>query len=112
MTRLVLFLLVLALLPGISQAATNDCEKIAKDFIKLHGGSLVFINPLKPNGAYELCSYCGHFLVKLVTGDYYDPGSNTLMDSPKNWFYPARAEFWDLSYQHPPFGIEWHYGGF
>lgn len=52
----------------------GECELVAKEYQKIYNGSLIFIQPLKDNGAYDLGSYNGAFINKAYNkerGIYY-----------------------------------------
>ena len=101
------------MIPG-AYAVDNGCENLAKEYQKLYGGSLVFIQPLKDNGAYDLGRYNGHWLnsvynkdIKAVGRHFYDVYSGSVMisdDELKDW-YGRNMEFWDLEYGYPPFPL-------
>lgn len=97
----------------------DQCELIAKDYQREYGGSLIFVQPLKDNGAFDLGPYNGHILNKAYdkdTGVYYiDYQSQSYFnntDEILNWYYMMKgnkAVIYDMNEQHPPFSIIWHY---
>lgn len=110
---------VFAMKPA-SEYGDNQCELIAKDFQKEFGGSLVFIQPLKDNEAYDLCNYCGHRMnKKYISGNaqeyYFDWQAQRIFSSPdeiKNWWFELtgqKIEIFELDREVLPFGIIWHY---
>ncbi len=71
----------------------EQCELIAKDYQREFGGDLIFIQPLKDNGAYDLGAYNGHWLNRAWNknqGNYYiDYQSQTYLqsvDAIKDWY--------------------------
>jgi len=97
----------------------NQCELIAKDFQNEFGGSLVFIQPLKENGAYDLCDYCGHWInKKYISGNekefFFDWQNQRIFSSQteiKDWWFEYtgnKIEIFELDRRNPPFGINWH----
>jgi len=99
----------------------NECELIAKNFKDEFGGSLIFIQPLKENGPYDLSDYGGHLInKKYISGNeqnfYFDWGNQKIFSSlteAEIWYediyYGRKVEVFDLSSEHPPFSIIWHY---
>ena len=116
----ILFLVLLAtlcsLLANIGQGSEmNNCEELAKEYLILHGGSMVFIQPILSNGAYDLGRYSGHWINSVYNKDikaqgryYYDVYSGSIMlteEEVKDW-YGRSMEMWDLGAgEHPPFGL-------
>ena len=52
----------------------GECELVAKEYQKIYNGSLIFIQPLKDNGAWDLGPYNGAFINKAYNkerGIYY-----------------------------------------
>lgn len=103
-----------------SEYGYNECELIAKDFRKEFGGSLVFIQPLKDNGAYDLSDYGGHIInKKYISGNkqefFFDWGSQRIFSSKAEilnfWkdFTGKDVEVFELDKERPPFAIIWHY---
>ena len=99
--------------PGKYEA--NQCELVAKDFQKEFGGSLVFIQPLRADGSYDLCDYCGHWInKKYVSGNqkeyFFDYGLQKIFSSKnelKNQY--GNVAIFELDKEHPPFAIIYHY---
>jgi hypothetical protein len=98
----------------------NTCELIAKDIVKEYpGDSMVFIMPLKDNGAYmNFGKYTGHFIVSHKSHNetyYIDYYSNTIMASREavsdwyNMISDRKSEIYDLGYEIPPFQIIYNY---
>jgi hypothetical protein len=101
----------------------NKCELIAKDVVRAHyNANLVFILPLKDNGAYDMGEYNGHFLNAIsIKGKIYyiDYKTQSIMKNREevlemyNMWYgrtsDLKAEMWDLKYEQPPFPMIWHY---
>jgi len=101
------------------QYKEGECELVAKEYQKIYGGSLVFVQPLKENGAFDLGPYNGWFLNKVYNkekGVYYiDYMSQTYFNNTKeilDFYYIVtgkRAEIYDMGKKRPPFNIIWHY---
>lgn len=101
------------------QYGNNECELIAKDYQAVHGGYLVFIQPLKSNGAYDLGEYNGHFLNKVYTKekglyyiDYYSQIYFNNTQEISKWYKDTmnkNSEIFDLSVRRPGFNLIWHY---
>lgn len=103
-----------------SEYGNNQCELIAKDFQREYNGSLIFMQPLKSNGAWDLGEYNGHFINRyynytLKKELWIDYGNNLTFNSSQE----AEEFFemiWDKDYilidlgkEHPPFPMIWHY---
>jgi len=113
---LVITLAVLLLLTNIYQGADlNNCENLAKEYQNIHGGSMVFIQPVLSNGAYDLGRYNGHWINKVYNKDiqaigpyYYDVNSGSIMlkeEEVKRW-YSRPMEMWNIGEgEHPPFSM-------
>jgi hypothetical protein len=97
-----------------AKAESNNCEYLAKEFQKENFGSLIFIQPLKQNGAYDFGEYNGHFL-NHAKGIYFDSQSGKTMysiDEVQTWYNQMtgkKSEIWDLAIERPPFPLIWHY---
>jgi len=97
----------------------NQCELIAKDYQAVYGGSLIWIQSLKPSGAYETGDYSAHVINKVYDkehGVYYiDYKAKTIMynlNTVSNWYYEStkkQSQIWDLSTSRPGFNLIWHY---
>lgn len=91
-------------------SALNNCEDLAKEFQQTNGGLVIFMNPIKDNGAFELCRYCGHWM-NYINNSYYDTQSNThlkTIDDVKTWYYWNTGKdvvVWDMSTTRPPFPL-------
>lgn len=103
-----------------SEYRYNECELIAKDFQKEFSGSLVFIQPLKSNGAYDLCDYCGHWInKKYISGNkqefFFDWSSQRIFSSEnelKNFWKDSTGndvEIFELDTERPPFALIEYY---
>lgn len=101
------------------QYLEGTCELAAKEYRAIYGGDLVFIQPLKDNGAFDLGEYNGAWLNKAwdkergtyytyyPTGDYFN---NT--DDIQSWYKymtGKKSEIYDVNEVHTPFPIIWHY---
>ncbi len=103
-----------------SEYGYNQCELIAKDFQKEFGGSFVFIQPLQADGSYNLCDFCGHWInKKYISGNeqeyFFDWSTQQIFSSEieiQNYWFEStgnNVKIFDLSQEHPPFAIIWHY---
>lgn len=120
-TAVVLAVIVLVVPSNAMQASytENQCELIAKDYQREFGGSMVFIQPLTADGAYDLGEFNGHWVNKAYNsklGVYYiDYETKTYMYSlngVRAWYEQwtgKKAEVFDLDFQHPPFPLIYHY---
>lgn len=101
------------------QYGDNECELVAKDYQDIYGGYLIFIQPIKDDGAWDLGPYNGHFLNLVWSkelGSYYiDYQSQTLFkteDDVLDWYYimkGKKAVLFNVNKEHPSFPIIWHY---
>lgn len=119
-TAQLIFILLIIMLPTASgmkqpnEYSSTECELIAKDYQREHGGSLVWIQPLKPNGAYDMGEYSSHILNK-VGNEYIDYGweyRTTDINSVREVYKMATgkdSQVWDLSQSRPRFRLIWHY---
>lgn len=113
---LILALLLFAL---PASASLNDCEKLAKDYQDKHFGDLIFIQPLKDNGAYNLGEYSGHWLNKAWTKErgnyYYDSETDNYFKSESEvldwyeWYNNKQAAIFNINQGGAPFAIKYHY---
>jgi len=97
----------------------NQCELIAKDYQDIFYGDLIFIQPLKDNGAYDFGAYNGHWINKAWNkelGIYYiDYGSQTYLytiEEIKQWYeiYSGKkSEVFNINQGEAPFAIRYHY---
>ncbi len=75
---------VLVLLVNINpvSALDNNCEQLAKEYQRVHGGDLILVQPLKDNGAYDLGHFKGHWMNKAWNSEagnyYYNPSEKEL----------------------------------
>lgn len=80
---LITFISIL-LFSHIGSAADLTCEKQAKEYREIHGGDLIFIQPLKDNGAFDLGEYNGHWMNKAYSKErgfyYYDVESTSYFE--------------------------------
>jgi len=100
-------------------ASANDCEKLAKDYQKEHGGYLIFIQPLKDNGAYDFGAYNGHWINKAYNKKlgvyYYDSQMDNYFKTDLevlDWYELTRnkkAELFNVNRGGVPFAIRYHY---
>jgi len=98
----------------------NQCELIAKDYQNIYGGSLVWIQPLKDNGAYDLGEYNAHIINRvyiynegIIYIDYQSGFSGHNLSDVGNWYevYSGNNAFmiFELYKERPPFPMWWHY---
>ncbi len=102
-----------------SEYGDEQCELIAKDYQREFGGDLIFVQPLKENGAYDLGEFKGKWLNRAWNknqGSYYvDWESQTYFQSIeaiKDWYYfyeGQKAEVFNLNQGGVPFGLVYHY---
>ena len=119
MRILLLVIIVSILFTSSVSAIANDCEKLAKDYQEEHGGYLIFIQPLKDNGAYDLGAFNGHWLNKAYNKDmgvyYYDSQTDTYLKTEQNvlnWYKmmsEKKAELFNVNKGGVPFAIRYHY---
>jgi len=126
MKNIIIFLIVIIVLSTSSNALREpwqykegECELAAKDYQKIYGGSLIFVQPLKDNGAFDFGPYNGVFLNKAYSkerGVYYIDYINQIyFNNTKeilDHYYRVagkRAEIYDMERQRPPFNMIWHY---
>ena len=100
-------------------AEQNDCEKLAKEYQKEHFGDLIFVQPLKDNGAYDLGDYKGHWMNKAWNKEmgnyYYDPVEkayyNTehaiMTDFEQKW--NRKVVVFNVNKGGTPFPLKYHY---
>jgi len=100
--------------------AYSECELVAKDFRTSFGGDMVFIQPLKSNGAFEFSEYNGHWINRLyIQGNkkhfYFDWSNQLIFENKaeiKNWYkYQTEkdSEIYIISIDNVPFSIHYHY---
>ncbi len=96
----------------------NQCELIAKDYQAEYYGDIIFIIPLKENGAYDIGVNNGHWINKAYSkeqGTYYIDYQNQLyfqsIDSIKAWYKfmtGKNSEVFNMNQGGAPFQIK-HY---
>ncbi len=97
----------------------NQCELIAKDYQIIYGGSLILIQPLKDNGAYNLGPYNGHMINKAYSkerGVYYiDWETQSYFKNETEilewymWNTNKSATIFNMNEDRIPFPFIWHY---
>ncbi len=97
----------------------EQCELIAKDYRAVYGGDLIFIQPLKDNGAYDLGDYNGAWINKAWNknqGTYYiDYQSQTYFQSIEAiqaWYKMMtgkESEVFNVNQEGVPFGLIYYY---
>ena len=97
-----------------NEYGTNQCELIAKDYQNVYGGSLIWIQPLKDNGAFDLGEYNAHIINKVGNNytDYQTGFTTKSLNSVQMWYeweFGKKAVIYDLSNERPEFGMVWHY---
>jgi hypothetical protein len=104
----------------IEEYDINQCELIAKDFQREHYGSLIFMQPLKSNGAWDLGEYNGHFINRYYNYSqkkelWIDYGNNLMFNSSQEaedffeMIWGKDYILFDLGKEHPPFPMIYHY---
>ena len=92
----------------------------SKNYQREHYGSLVFIQPLKDNGAFDLGAYNGHWLNKAWNKEhgvyYYDVQDDLYFHTKAEvldwyeWMTGKKAIVYNIQEgEVPPFGLIWHY---
>lgn len=119
MRILLIVILMFVLLASLVGVSANDCEKLAKDYQNEHGGYLIFIQPLKDNGAYDLGEYNGHWINQAYNKDrgvyFYDSQTDNYFNSSSDvldwyeWTRNKKAEIFNYNKGEVPFAIIWHY---
>ncbi len=119
MAIIILFILLLLfnIIPAFAEQ--NNCEGLAKNYQRVHGGDLIFIQPLKSDGTYDFGEYNGHWFNKAYSKErgtfYYDPLTDNYyksMDEGRIWWERAwaqKAVVYDINQRGAPFAIVWHY---
>lgn len=97
----------------------GECELVAKEYQKIYGGYLIFIQPLKDNGAWDLGPYNGAFINKAYDkerGIYYiDYMSQSYLKNESEileWYYMMtgkKAVIFNMNDGGTPFPFIWHY---
>lgn len=97
----------------------NQCELIAKDYIRGNGGHLVFIQPLTESGAFDFGEFAGHWMNRAYSRDrgiyFYDWSTDTYFNNTKEvsgWYKNTRGKdniVYDFAVARPDFPIIWHY---
>ena len=95
------------------------CELIMKDYQNEFGGYFVFIQPLNPDGSYELGDYAGHWLNRAYSKDrgiyYIDYWTQTYFNNTQqiqDLYYNGvqkRSVVYDFAERRPEFGLIWYY---
>lgn len=127
MHKLILILFILILLCPMAicmkpalEYGINECELIAKDFQQEHWGSLIFMQPLKSNGAWDLGEYNSHFINRYYNNSqkkelWIDYGNNLTFNSSREaedffeMIWNKDYVLFDMGKEHPPFNMVWHY---
>ncbi len=118
-------LLLLSLISTVSalkrpeEYGLNQCELIAKDYQAEYYGDIIFIIPLKENGAYDIGVNNGHWINKAYSkeqGTYYIDYKNQLYfqstDSIKAWYKfmtGKNSEVFNMNQGGAPFQIKYYY---
>lgn len=96
----------------------GECELVAKEYQKIYGGYLIFMQPLKDNGEYDLGSYNGAFINKAYNkerGIYYiDYMSQSYFKNESEildymWNTNKKAVIFNMNDGGTPFPFIWHY---
>ena len=101
------------------QYKEGECELVAKDYQRIYGGSLIFIQQLKDNGAFDLGPYNGAFINKAYNkerGIYYiDYMSQSYFTNEYeilDWYRlntNKKAVIFNMNDGGVPFPFIWHY---
>ena len=96
-------------------SASLGCEQYTREYRQTHGGSYVFIQPLKDNGAYDTGEYNGHWLNKaysVTRGVYYFDATYLLYFKNTSeisvWYKNETGKYsqiFDMSEKRTPFPI-------
>ena len=99
-----------------------NCEPLAKEYQRNvpqnYSVQLVWIQPLKDNGAFDLGEFNAHIINKVwdTTNTYYfDPSTNERYNSIEevmanyNSREQRKAVIYNVNEVHPPFALWWHY---
>ena len=97
----------------------GECELVAKEYQQIYGGSLIFVQPLKDNGALDIGPYNGAFINKAYNkerGIYYiDYVSQTYFTNESEileWYMVnnnKKAVIFNMNDGRTPFPFIWHY---
>ena len=97
----------------------GECELVAKEYQRIYNGSLMFIQPLKDNGAWDLGPYNGVFINKAYNkerGIYYiDYMSQSYFANESEilgWYIlmtNKKAVIFNMNDEGVPFPFIWHY---
>ena len=97
----------------------GQCELVAKEYQRIYGGSLIFIQPLKDNGAWDLGPYNGAFINMAYNkerGTYYiDYMSQSYFKNESEildwymWGTNKKAVIFNMNDGGTPFPFVWHY---
>ncbi len=98
----------------------NQCELIAKDYQDMFFGDIVYIQPLKENGAFDFGAYKGHWINKAWNkerGIYYiDYKSQSYFNSTDEikqwyeWVTGKQSMIYNVNQGGGvPFGIKYYY---
>lgn len=97
----------------------GECELVAKEYQRIYGGYLIFIQPLKENGAFDIGPYNGAFINKAYNKDrgiyYIDYMSQSYFNNTNeilDWYYKItgkRSVIYNINEEHLPFVMIWYY---
>ena len=97
----------------------GECELVAKEYQKIYGGSLIFIQPLKDTGAWDLGPYNGAFINKAYNKergiyyiDYMSQSYFTNESEILEWYMlnnNKKAIIFNMNDGGTPFPFIWHY---
>lgn len=124
-TYIVLLLILIELTVPVSalkepwQYKEGECELVAKEYQKIYGGYLIFVQPLKDNGAFDLGPYNGWFLNKAYNkerGIYYIDYMNQIYFNNTQeileFYYRTQGKdaiVYNMNDGGVPFPFIWHY---
>lgn len=124
-TYIVLLLILIELIVPVNalkepwQYKEGECELVAKEYQKIYGGYLIFVQHLKENGAFDLGPYNGWFLNKAYNkerGIYYIDYMNRIYFNNTQEilesYYRTKgndAIVYNMNDGGVPFPFIWHY---
>jgi len=97
----------------------NQCELRAKDYQSFHYGNLVFIQPLKDNGAFEFGLFTGHWINRAyIKGNgrmFIDAETNLTFKTKEEvliwyeWMTNKKASIYIIGEDNIPFPMKYNY---
>ena len=103
-------------MPSPESYGKNECHKIAQDYQREFGGSLIWIQPIDEQRNAILSDFGAHVINKVYEPVskqllYVDWGlkSTTIADFEIRTLNGKPARSYDLSKERPEFGLIWYY---